>query len=46
MEDINQFKTFNQFFTREIKDEARNIVNEMDDKTLASPCDGRVLSFG
>ena len=44
--DINQFRTFNQFFTREIKEEARTIVNEQDVKTLCSPCDGRVLSFG
>ena len=44
--DINQFRTFNQFFTREIKEDARNIVNEGDIKTICSPCDGRVLSFG
>ena len=25
--DINQFRTFNQFFTREIKDDARTVVD-------------------
>ena len=28
--DINQFRTFNQFFTREIKEDARTIENEQD----------------
>lgn len=45
-EDINNFRTFNQFFTRELKDNARKIENETNLKTLCSPCDGRVLSFG
>jgi phosphatidylserine decarboxylase len=44
--DINTFRTFNQFFTREIKDGAREIVNKEDLRSLCSPCDGRVLSFG
>ena len=46
VDDINQFRTFNQFFTREIKDDARRIANEQEIKTLCSPCDGKVLSFG
>ena len=44
--DLNQFRTFNQFFTREIKDDARVISNPLDENKLCSPCDGRVLSFG
>lgn len=46
VDDLNKFRTFNQFFTREIKDEARPIDEPHDTKILASPCDGRVLSFG
>jgi phosphatidylserine decarboxylase len=46
VEDINQFRTFNQFFTREIKDDARTVIDEHDTRTLCSPCDGKVLSFG
>ncbi len=46
VDDINSFRTFNQFFTREIKDEARTIIGEDDIKTMCSPCDGKVLSFG
>lgn len=46
VEDINTFRTFNQFFTRELKDGARTIDNEQDLTTLCSPCDGKVLSFG
>jgi phosphatidylserine decarboxylase len=45
-DDLNSFRTFNQFFTREIKDDARTIAHESNIKTLCSPCDGRVLSFG
>lgn len=46
VDDINKFSNFNQFFTREIKDEARVIDAPQDPQTLASPCDGKVLSFG
>lgn len=46
IDDINKFRTFNQFFTREIKDDARFIENEFYQKTLCSPCDGRILSYG
>eukprot|EP00347_Sterkiella_histriomuscorum_P005657 403355758 len=46
VEDINQFRTFNQFFTRELKEGVRQIQNETDLKTMCSPVDGRVLSFG
>ena len=44
--DLNSFRTFNQFFTRELKDEAREIENSDERKTLCSPCDGKVLSVG
>jgi phosphatidylserine decarboxylase len=45
-EDINNFRTFNQFFTREIKPDARTLDKVMDPTTMCSPCDGRILSFG
>lgn len=45
-DDLNSFRTFNQFFTRELKDGARTISNEGDNTTMCSPCDGKVLSFG
>ena len=46
VDDINTFKTFNQFFTRELKDGARTIHEPDNEKSLCSPCDGKVLSFG
>jgi phosphatidylserine decarboxylase len=45
-QDLNKFRTFNQFFTRELNEEARPIANQHNDKSLTSPCDGTVLSFG
>lgn len=45
-DDINKFRTFNQFFTRELKEGSRTLENEGDHGTLCSPCDGRVLSHG
>ena len=38
------FKTFDQFFTRRLKDGARPIVS--DPNVLVSPCDGRIQEFG
>lgn len=46
VEDLNNFRTFNKFFTRELKEGSRKIDNEHDPLTLCSPCDGRVLSHG
>ena len=46
VENLNSFRTFNQFFTRELKKGARGIDDPEDGSTLCSPCDGRVLSFG
>jgi len=45
-QDLNQFTTFNAFFTRELKESARPISAPLDETTLVSPCDGRVLSYG
>jgi len=45
-EDLNKFRTFNQFFTRELKAEVRPIAEQFNDKSLVSPCDGTVLSLG
>ena len=43
---MNDFRTWNQFFTRELNEDARIIDNPTDDKTLASPCDGKVMTVG
>ena len=46
VEDLNSFRTFNQFFTRQLKEEVRPIEEPNDATQLVSPCDGRVLSHG
>ena len=46
VDDLNKFRSFNQFFTREIKENARSVDTPEDAKTLVSPCDGKVLSYG
>mmetsp|Transcript_37568 Transcript_37568/g.49436 ORF Transcript_37568/g.49436 Transcript_37568/m.49436 type:complete len:211 (-) Transcript_37568:613-1245(-) len=45
-ENLNDFRTFNQFFTRELKEDARPISEPNDALSLVSPCDGKVLSYG
>ena len=46
VKDLNTFRTWNQFFTRELEDDARVVDSPADDKTLASPCDGKILRIG
>ena len=46
VENLNSFRTFNQFFTRELKEGARVVDEPADGSTLCSPCDGKVLSCG
>ena len=46
VENLNDFRTFNQFFTRELKENARVIDEPLNTSTLVSPCDGKVLSYG
>ena len=46
VENLNDFRTFNQFFTRELKPSARTIDDTTNNSTLSSPCDGKVLSYG
>lgn len=46
VEDLNNFRNFNQFFTRELRQDARQINKEQDTMSMCSPCDGRILSFG
>ena len=45
-ENLNNFRSFNSFFTRELKESARPIADQYNDHSLTSPCDGTVLSFG
>mmetsp|Transcript_65447 Transcript_65447/g.90471 ORF Transcript_65447/g.90471 Transcript_65447/m.90471 type:complete len:310 (-) Transcript_65447:221-1150(-) len=42
----DEFNYFTDFFTRTLKPEARKIENLTDQNTLASPCDGTVLTVG
>ena len=44
-EDIQSYKSFNDFFTRTLKPGIRP-VEDQGPKTLVSPCDGRILCFG
>lgn len=44
--DLNDYRCFNDFFTREIDLSKRPIDKKDNQQTLCSPCDGRVLSFG
>ena len=43
---LEDYKNFNEFFTRTIDLSKRPIYNRDCKKTMASPCDGKVLSFG
>lgn len=44
MKRLDEFKTFNEFFTRELKPEMRRIDAEPD--TVVSPVDGAIAEFG
>ena len=44
IQDISKFKTFNDFFTRELKKGARPIVAE--EKTISEPADGMISELG
>lgn len=46
IDDINKFKNFNQFFTREIDLSKRPILGAREVNSLCCPCDGKILSFG
>lgn len=46
VQDLNSFCTFNQFFTRQLREELRPIAEPKNDFSLVSPCDGTVLSVG
>lgn len=41
--DINEYKSFNDFFYRELKAGARNI--DMNENILVSPADGKILAY-
>jgi len=44
IQDISQFSTFNEFFTRELKPDVRPIDRSM--PCIISPCDGKISMFG
>ena len=43
---LTSYPSFSKFFTRSIRSKARDIEDKFDTKSLCSPCDGKVLSFG
>jgi len=45
-EDLRFYESFNKFFTRELKEGARQVIGPKDRSTITSPCDGKVLSCG
>ncbi len=44
IEDLSDFTTFNEFFTRKLKSDVRPI--DEGDKCIVSPCDGKISMFG
>lgn len=44
--DLGHYETFTKFFTRKLKEGARTIDEPKNEKTMCSPCDGRVLTCG
>ena len=44
IEDISQYSTFNEFFTRELKPNTRPIDSSTE--CVVSPCDGKISMFG
>ena len=44
--DLAFYESFNKFFTRELKENARSVSAPQDATSISSPCDGRVLSCG
>lgn len=43
---FEMYDTFTDFFTRTLKPEAREITAKSDITSIASPCDGKVLTMG
>ena len=44
IEDISQYSTFNEFFTRRLKPDTRPIDDS--EESIVSPCDGKISMFG
>jgi phosphatidylserine decarboxylase len=44
IEDISQYTTFNEFFTRKLKPDTRPI--DKSTESIVSPCDGKISMFG
>ena len=44
IKDVTKYKTFNDFFTRELKKGARPIIS--DEKSITNPADGTISQFG
>lgn len=46
IEDLSAYKTFKDFFTRELKEGVRTISEKDNPSAVTSPCDGTVYSMG
>jgi len=44
--DFASYETFTKFFTRTLKAGVRNVAEPSNGKSMCSPCDGRVLTWG
>ena len=44
--DFGHYTTFTKFFTRHLKEGVRQVSEPKNGKSMCSPCDGRVLSYG
>ena len=45
-DEITSFRSFRDFFTRELKPGARTIEDPENHTSIISPCDGKIFSFG
>ena len=45
-EDLSQFNSFNEFFTRKLKPDWRTIDDKENPNSICSPWDGTVFNFG
>jgi len=43
---VSDFNTFNEFFTRKLKEGIRTIDEQSNPRSICSPCDGSVFNFG
>jgi phosphatidylserine decarboxylase len=45
-QNFDHYPNFNKFFTRQLKDGVRIIEDHSNEKTMCSPCDGKITACG